>query len=52
MVPELGTGVWIGIAFGLVGISFWIVGLFVFNRLVDKYADTNPGEDSPSLGDR
>lgn len=52
MLPELGTGVWIGIGFGLLGIAFWVVGLFVFDRIVDKYANTDPGTDDRSLGDR
>lgn len=35
-LPELGTGIWIGIAIGLLGIAFWIVGLLVFDYLVDR----------------
>lgn len=52
VIPELGSGVWIGIGFGLIGISFWVVGLFLFDRLVDRYgSDGHPGDDD-SLGDR
>ena len=43
VLPDLGTGVWIGIGFGLLGVLFWVGGLLVFNRLIDKYADTEPG---------
>ncbi len=33
MVPELGDGLLVGIGFGILGISFWIVGLFIFYKL-------------------
>lgn len=42
VIPELGSGVWIGIGFGILGISFWIIGLLVFDRLVDKYGEGDP----------
>lgn len=42
VLPDIPPGVWIGIGFGIVGISFWVVGLLVFDRLVDRYADDEP----------
>ena len=36
VLPDLPTGLVIGIVFGIVGISFWIGGLLVFDRLIGR----------------
>ena len=47
VVPEISSGVLIGIAIGIFGVSFWVIGLVVFNFLVDRYQDDPQGLDEP-----
>lgn len=42
VLPEFESGIWIGIGFGILGISFWVIGLLVFDRLVDKMKQQEP----------
>ena len=37
MIPELGSGVWTGVAYGLFGVSLWVIGLYVLYRLLGRY---------------
>lgn len=43
VAPGLGSGLLVGIAIGLFGIAFWVVGLVVFDYLVDRYQSEPPG---------
>ena len=46
VLPELSSGVWIGIGFGIIGISFWIIGLVLFDRLVDRFRNDPHDEET------
>lgn len=42
VLPDLPPGMMLGLAFGILGISFWIIGLVIFERLfarMDKKAN-------------
>lgn len=45
VLPDLGSGVWVGIAIGVFGISFWIVGIVAFHFILERYQDDPPGAD-------
>ena len=45
VVPDVGPAVWIGIAIGVLGISFWVVGLLAFDYLLDRYQHDPHAED-------
>lgn len=36
VLPELGAGVWIGIGFGLIGIAFWIGGIYLIDKIANR----------------
>ena len=42
VLPDLDPGIWIGIAIGILGISFWVVGLVVFHFLLKRYRKKPP----------
>lgn len=47
LLPAASSGIWIGIGIGILGISFWVVGILIFDRLVDRYrgeSDDIPAE--------
>lgn len=44
VLPELGNGLLVGIGFGLLGISFWVIGLFIFYKLFSR-SDAMGAED-------
>lgn len=41
--PDLGSGIWVGVAIGIFGISFWVAGLVVFHFLMKRYRNEPPG---------
>ena len=44
VLPEISSGVLIGIAIGIFGVSFWVIGLLLFNYLLDRYQGEIPGD--------
>lgn len=45
VLPDLGPGLWFGIAFGIFGVAFWIGGLVVFNYLLNRFHDEPSSEE-------
>lgn len=44
VLPELGPGVWIGIGFGLIGITFWIGGLLLIDKVAGRFSADHGNE--------
>ena len=36
VLPEIGNGLLVGIGFGILGISFWVIGLLIFYKLFGR----------------